>query len=323
MCTAISYQNGDHYFGRNLDLNRGYDEQVTITPRNYTFRFRNGQNLFHHYAMIGMATVASGYPLYYEATNEKGLSMAALNFPGNAIYLPRTAGKDNISPFELIPWVLGQCASVSEAKSLLRLANAWMLPFSREYKLTPLHWLIADKECAIAAEPMHDAIKLHDDPVGVLTNNPPFSYHMHRLMDYTGMQAENRSGFFCGVPTRPYSAGLGSMGLPGDYSSASRFVKAAFVKHNAISDGTEKGNVCQFFHILSSVAMPRGSVVMENGEPEITLYSSCCNTAKGIYYYTTYENSRITAVNMYHANLEAEGLATFPIRKFSEIFVQN
>ena len=119
MCTAISYQNGDHYFGRNLDLNRGYNEQVTITPRNYTFRFRNGQNIFHHYAMIGMATVANDYPLYYEATNEKGLSMAGLNFPGCASYHFRKAGSDDIAPFELINWVLSQCATAEEAAALV------------------------------------------------------------------------------------------------------------------------------------------------------------------------------------------------------------
>jgi choloylglycine hydrolase len=128
---------------------------------------------------------------------------------------------------------------------------------------------------------------------------------------------------FCGIRIDHHSEGLGATGLPGDFSSASRFVKAAFVKCNSKSDILEKDNVSQFFHLLSSVAMPRGSVVMGNGEPEITLYSSCCNTDKGIYYYTTYENSRITAVNMHHENLNIEALITYPLRKFSEIFVQN
>lgn len=323
MCTAISYLQGDHYFGRNLDLPAGYAEEVTVTPKNFVFRFRNGQILFHHYAMIGMATVANDYPLYYEATNEKGLSMAGLNFPGNAAYQFRSASADNISPFELIPWVLGQCATIEEAACLLRKTNVWMLPFSREYKLTPLHWLISDRESSIVAEPMQDGLKIYDNPIGVLTNNPPFPYHLHHLADFSALQPNNREYFFCGLPVRPYSNGMGAIGLPGDFSSASRFVKAAFVKCNARSDGTERDNVSQFFHILRSVAMPRGSVVMENGDPEITLYSSCCNTDKGIYYYTTYENSRISAVNMHHAELDGETLITFPLRKMSEIFVQN
>ena len=78
MCTAVSCQNGCHYFGRNLDLERSYGERVAVTPRNFSFSFRNGKNLPRHYAMIGMAHVAEGHPLYYEATNERGLSMAGL-----------------------------------------------------------------------------------------------------------------------------------------------------------------------------------------------------------------------------------------------------
>ena len=87
MCTAAAFQNQDFYFGRNLDLDYSYHEEITITPRNYPFRFRYAETLSQHYAMIGMAYVADDYPLYYEATNEAGLSMAGLNFPGNADYI--------------------------------------------------------------------------------------------------------------------------------------------------------------------------------------------------------------------------------------------
>ena len=320
MCTAISYRQGNHYFGRNLDLTKGYREEVTITPQNYVFRFRNGQTLFHHYAMIGMATIANGYPLFYEATNEKGLSMAGLNFPGNAAYFPRAAGKDNITPFELIPWVLGQCANVEQANTLLLRANLWMLPFSREYLLTPLHWIIADKECSMVVESTYEGLKLYSNPAGVLTNNPPFPYHMTNLANYRHLKAKDSGDTFCGITA--YSAGMGAMGLPGDYSSASRFVKAAFLRSNSKSKGSENDHVSQFFHLLGAVAMPRGAVELEDG-PEVTLYSCCCNTDQGIYYYTTYENSRITAVNMHHVDLNSEALITYPLRKFSEIFVQN
>jgi choloylglycine hydrolase len=322
MCTAISYLQGNHYFGRNLDMVSAYREEVTITPKNYVFRFRNGLNIYHHYAMIGMATVANGYPLYYEATNEVGLSMVGLNFPDNAIYLPRTACKDNIAPFEMIPWVLTQCATVQEARNLLLRVNVWMLPFSREYMLTPMHWLVADKESCLVVESTCDGVKLYDNPVGVLTNSPAFPYHMTNLANYRHLQPKDVPGSFCGVPIPAYSGGMGAMGLPGDYSSASRFVKAAYLRCNSKSQGPESAHVSQFFHILNAVAMPRGTVELEDG-PEVTLYSSCCNTDKGIYYYTTYENSRITAVDMHHTNLNMEALTTYPLRKFSEIFVQN
>ena len=103
MCTAITYKTKDHYFGRNLDLEYSYKETVTITPRNFTLHFRRMGKLDQHFAIIGMAYICDGYPLYYDGTNEKGLSMAALNFPGNADYKAYRYQKDNIVPFELIP----------------------------------------------------------------------------------------------------------------------------------------------------------------------------------------------------------------------------
>ena len=119
MCTAITYHTRDHYFGRTLDLEYNYQEQVTVTSRNYEFRFRRKGGTERHYAIIGMATVVDGYPLYYEAANECGLAMAGLNFPGNAYYAPVAEGKDNIAPFEFIPWILAQCKSLGEARELL------------------------------------------------------------------------------------------------------------------------------------------------------------------------------------------------------------
>ena len=143
MCTAITYQTKDFYFGRNLDLHYHYRETVTVTPRSCPFRFRCGRALERHYAIIGMATIADGYPLYYEATNEKGLSLAGLNFPTNAVYYPQAADMDNIAPFELIPWLLGQCATVEEAMEQVERLSLWNTPFSDAFPLSPLHWLLA------------------------------------------------------------------------------------------------------------------------------------------------------------------------------------
>ena len=120
MCTAVTYQTKDHYFGRNLDYEYSFGEVVTITPRNYTLHHRRLAPMEHHYAMIGMAVVASDYPLYFDATNEYGLSMAGLNFPYSCKYLQEEPQKDNLAPFELIPWILGSCKTVAEAKKKLR-----------------------------------------------------------------------------------------------------------------------------------------------------------------------------------------------------------
>ena len=117
MCTAITYKTKDFYFGRTLDYEISYGDEVTIAPRNYEFNFRHKQNIKNHYAIIGMAYVTENYPLYYEAVNEKGLGIAGLNFVGNAQYNKKIKGKDNITQFEFIPWILSQSTTVKEAKN--------------------------------------------------------------------------------------------------------------------------------------------------------------------------------------------------------------
>ena len=322
MCTAVSYLSCDHYFGRNLDLDFSYGESIVITPRNYPFQFRNGTRSCRHYAMIGVATVADDYPLYYEATNEKGLSMAGLNFPDNANYFPYNEGLNNYAPFELIPAILGNCKNITEAEKFLLQLNIWNQSFSPDFPLSPLHWLIADKDRALTLECTADGLKIYDNPVGILTNNPRFPYHLHNFSNYMGLTPAppvNRQP----IPLKPYSLGMGSLGLPGDMSSGSRFVKAAFTKLHSFDDGSEESAVCQFFHILSSVCQQRGLTMLEHGKYEYTLYSSCCNTDKGIFYYTTYENSRISAVQLHREDLESIKLISYSLLSNSDILYQN
>lgn len=324
MCTAVSCNAQDHYFGRNLDLEYGYDERITVTPRNFPFHFRKRPTIGNHYAMIGMAAILQSYPLYYEATNEMGLSMAGLNFPGIATYLPEQENMDNITPFEFIPWILGQCKDLQEAKAKLQNLNLVNIPFSERIPLSPLHWIIADRDSAITVEPMPDGIHIYENPVGVLTNNPPFDFHLYNLQTYINVTtdpAQNR--FSEAYSLSPYSNGMGGIGLPGDFSSASRFVKASFVKLNSVFPKTEEGCVSQFFHILSSVAMPKGSVRLRPEEYEITRYSCCCNTDKGIYYYTTYDNSTICAVDMLREDLNGDTLVSYEMIQSPQILVQN
>ena len=324
MCTAAIYKTDCFYFGRNLDLDFHYHEEVTITPRAFPFHFRNGKTLENHYAMIGMATVEKDYPLYYEATNEMGLSLAGLNFPGNAVYYPWEEGKDNIAPFELIPWILGQCANTNQALEKLDSLNLWNVSFSEDFPASPLHWMLADRDNCIVFEAMTDGLKIHENPAGVLTNNPPFDFHMYNLARYmhvTAAAPENR--FSEKLQLKPFSIGMGSIGLPGDMSSPSRFVKAAFTRLNSNSGSGELESVSQFFHILGSVAQQRGLTQTGKDRFEYTLYSSCCSADKGIYYYTTYENSQITGVSMHHVNLESNQLFRYPLVLEQQIRMEN
>ena len=323
MCTAAIYCNGDFYFGRNLDYEFSYGEHVTIMPRNYPIRLHGGA-LDRHYAMIGMAHIQDDYPLYYDAVNEKGLCIAGLNFVGNAVYHPAADGKNNITQFELIPWLLGSCATLAEARALLEKANIVNIPFSDQLPLAQLHWLVADKTGSITVESTADGLHIYDNPVGVLTNNPPFPQQLFALNNYRALSPRTPASTFAdGLDLPVYSRGLGGLGLPGDLSSQSRFVRAAFVKMNSKSGDSETESVGQFFHILHAVEQQRGCCELDGGKYEITLYTSCCNTDKGVYYYNTYDNHQISAVDMHKADLEGEKLYTYAPIKGEQIRMQN
>ena len=322
MCTAIHFRS--QYFGRTLDLDRFYCESVTVTPRNYPLKFRHCPDLLRHHAIIGMAYVQDGYPLYYDGANEAGLAMAGLNFPGNAHYRVPMQGMDNVASFELLPWLLGQCATVRQARTLLRRVQITGDAFREDLPPTPLHWLLADQKEALVIEATADGVHVYDNPVGVLTNNPTFPSVMEHLRLHRGLSAQpSENRFAPGLALRAISNGIGAMGLPGDLSSPSRFVRAAFTKENAVILDGEDDCISQFFHILETVSQTRGCVRMEEGGLELTVYTSCCDLQRGIYFYTTYTNRRISAVDMHREDLNAAQLRSYPMLQKQDILIQN
>lgn len=324
MCTAISLLANDHYFGRNLDLEYGYNETVTVTPRHFPLLFRHCNPIKQHYAFIGMATVVNNYPLYYEATNEHGLSAAALNFPQLAHYAKPIAGKQNIAVFEFIPWILSQFQTVDKIRSILPQLNLVDTPFSDDFAPTPLHFMVADHDRCLVLEPTAQGIRCYENPIGILTNAPEFSYHLTHLKDYQNLSPlPPDNHFFSDADMTPYSGAMGAVGLPGDWSSASRFVRGAFVKLNSPTLPSENENVNQFFRILQSVAMPMGSVQIKPGLYDLTRYSCCCNTRTGKYYYTTYSNCRITCVDMHNTDLSSTNLSIYPLRNDPDILKET
>ena len=324
MCTAATYKTKDFYFGRTLDYEFSYGDEITVTPRNYAFDSRHTSACTSHYAIIGMAHIVGNYPLYYDAINEKGLGMAGLNFVGNAVYAKPVSGKKNIAQFEFIPYILGKCANINEAKSLLASINLTDTPFSEKLPTAQLHWIIADENGCITVESMADGLHIYDNPVGVLTNNPPFETQMFMLNNYMSLSPKQPQNTFAnGLALNSYSRGMGALGLPGDLSSASRFARVAFTKMNSISADSENESVSQFFHILGSVDQQRGCCEVSEGKYEITIYTSCCNTTKGIYYYTTYNNHQISAVDMRKENLDSTELMRYPLIEEQQINFQN
>ncbi len=301
MCTTISFTTSDHYFGRNLDLEYSYQETVTITPRKYPLLFRKATTLSQHYAMIGMAYIQEKYPLYYEATNEKGLSMAGLNFPGNADYKPSHPDKDNITPFEFIPWVLGQCSTVKDAETLLKHINLFNEAFRADLPLSPLHWMISDRDCSIVVESVKDGLNIYQNPLNVLTNNPPFPQQLTHFRNWKN----------------------NSQNLPGDWTSESRFIRASHILQHSVCGASETESVNQFFHILSSVEFPKGCISPKNGKYPFTIYSCCCNTDKGIYYYKTYNNSQVISTALHKENLDSLQLICYDLCATKKIIAED
>ncbi len=316
MCTASNYLTDNNYFGRNFDYEISYKERVTVTPRNYEFKFRKIDDVKSHYAIIGIAAGVDGYPLYYDACNEKGLAIAGLNFAGNAVYKEYDESMVNVTPFELIPYILGSAADLDEAIELLEKINLVNINFADELPLSPLHWMLSDNSGrSIVVEPLEEGLKIYENPVGVLTNNPPFDKQLFSLNNYRHLSNKNPENTFGNdIDLDEYSRGMGAIGLPGDLSSSSRFAKVAFTRANSYSGADEASSVSQFFHILGSVEQQNGCTFINDHDLyEYTIYSSCYNTNKAVLYYRTYSNSQITAVSLANEDLDSTELISFDL----------
>ncbi|MFI3202371.1 MAG: choloylglycine hydrolase [Eubacteriales bacterium] len=325
MCTALTLQTEEFYFGRNMDIEYSFGEQVVIVPRKFSLKFKKMETLEHHYAMMGMAAIIENTPLFAEGFNEKGLCVAGLNFPQFAHYEEQELeGKYNIAPYEIIAFLLGKCDSVDSAVKVMEEFRIVAIPFQENIPLASLHFIIADKEKSVVLEQTQKGVSIHQNPFGILTNNPPFDFHMNNISQYMAMSSKQPTN--CIYPTKEikaFSQGFGALGLPGDFSSASRFVKTAFLKGNSRCELDNDSSIVQFFHILESVAFVKGAVMTLEDKEDITLYSCCCNIDQMTYYYKTYENSQITGIKLQLNDVDHEKMKVFPLRKELCVYYQE
>lgn len=311
MCTSVALRTNCLYFGRNMDLEYDFGQKIVITPRNFELKLKCENDIKKHYAIIGMAAVIDNYPLYADAANEHGLCMAGLNFPANAVYSKaQDTEKHNITPFELIPYILGKCKSLAEAKALLGRVCIVDVPFSQAVSLTPLHWHIADNDASAVIECTQNGLKIYDNYADTLTNNPEFPCQLAHHACFAHLKTANPNQ---ALPPQVLSKGMGAFGLPGDFSSSSRFVKSAFALKNAKKYYDTNADVAQFFHILDTTAVVAGCIDLQNGKDYYTRYSSCIDTANSVYYYKTYKSGAICAVSMKEQYADAANLAEFEL----------
>ena len=302
MCTAIFDNRCGALFGRTLDLEYSLGEEVVICPKKYPLPLRHAESFDGKFAILGACILREGFPLFYDGLNEAGVAAAALNFPISAEYADFDKGKLNLASFELIPYLLGTCESLAEVRERLKKLNVTSVGFSSELLPTPLHWIFADKGGSLVVECTAGGLNVHENPVGVLTNEPSFDFQLLRLADYSSLDsAPPKNNLSADFQPKNYSRGLGAFGLPGDFSSSSRFVRATFVKNHTSADGAD--GVTRFFHIMDSVAVPRGCVITEDGREVETVYTSCMALDEPTYYFKTYSRAKVHAVSLCAAKL--------------------
>ncbi|MBQ7088850.1 MAG: linear amide C-N hydrolase [Clostridia bacterium] len=308
MCTAM---HAHGCFGRTLDLECTYAEQVVICPRDFPLRWRHLSAPERHYAIIGMATVAEGYPLYYDGMNEHGLAMAGLRFSHSGAYTAAQEG--DVASFELIPYVLGRCATLDEARAALVGVRVCDTAFSAALPPSKLHWMVSDGKAALVVESTAEGVRVYDDPVGVLTNEPPFPIQLAEWEKHTHLTADEPQ------ETPPHlGRGSGSLGLPGDFSSPSRFVRAAFIAAHSEADNDPVG---QFFHAMAAVEVPRGCLRLPDGRRVVSHYTACMDLVAGTYYYRTYGCHRIQTVRL--TDPEGDALAAYPLPTCDNLAREN
>jgi choloylglycine hydrolase len=232
-----------------------------------------------------MAKLVDGYPLYFDAINEHGVGCIALSFPESARYSDPRMGRLNLASYEVIQYIMARAESIGDARLILDRINVTRHAFRDELPPSPLHWFISDGERSLVLECTEDGAQVYENSVGVLSNEPTFPYHMTNLRNYLNL-THGEAVARWGEGLTPYSRGMGAIGLPGDSSSASRFVRAAFNASSAKApDGTDGMAVAR--HVLGSVEQIYGTVEV-GGRLEYTQYTSVADMRSLNYSVRTY-----------------------------------
>lgn len=321
MCTGLALETKDglHLFGRNMDIEYSFNQSIIFIPRNFKcVNKSNKKELTTKYAVLGMGTIFDDYPTFADGMNENGLGCAGLNFPVYVSYSKEDIeGKTNIPVYNFLLWVLANFSSVEEVKEALKNANIVDIPISENIPNTTLHWMISDiTGKSIVVEQTKEKLNVFDNNIGVLTNSPTFDWHVANLNQYVGLRYNQVPEFKLGDQSlTALGQGTGLVGLPGDFTPASRFIRVAFLRDAMIKNDKDSIDLIEFFHILNNVAMVRGSTRTVEEKSDLTQYTSCMCLEKGIYYYNTYENNQINAIDMNKENLDGNEIKTYKYNK--------
>lgn len=329
MCTAlnISSKEGKYFFGRNMDLAYTFNQEVIMIPRSYEFKdIVSGNIITNNKAIIGMGTIIDNHPTIADGMNENGLAAAGLNFAGYAFFEKELSKeKTNVTPYDFIQWILSNHDTVEEVKKSIENIELVDIPINEKTPCPTLHWMVSDKSGkSIVIEKTKEKFAFYDNTVGVMTNNPTFDWHLTNLNEYMFITPNNpKNTEWSNQELAPLGIGAGTLGIPGDFASVSRFVRIAYIRANMPEINNDINAVTQFFHMLDYVKMVKGGVITEEGLEDLTLYSSCMNLEDCIYYYKNYDNNRINAIDMKKEKLEGKDLIVYKYLTTQDINYQN
>ena len=310
MCTCINVFSRSNLFGRTLDIEYSFNEQIILVPRNFPITFKKEKAINTHLGIYGIGTVIDNYPLFSDCSNEKGLSFASLNFVNNAYFNKANKVDINLTNYELPLYLLSKCKNLKEVKLLLKKINIIDIPINKKTPTSELHFMMSYKNQSIVIEVTKEGLSVYDNPYHVLTNNPPFTYHKYNLFLYSSLSNKESSKSFFIPPKEAFSNGLGGINLPGDYSSPSRFIRAFFIKEIM----EDKDDINTFFKCLDNVSLIKGVVNTSLGN-EYTLYTSCYDVKKLTLYYKTYDDNIISNIKFSKNDFNKNNLITYPMKK--------
>lgn len=318
MCSGLTLitKEGNHLFGRNMDIEFQFGQSVGIIPRNFAYKnMATKETIKTKFAIVAMMTVMENHPLLADGMNEKGLAIAGLNFPGYS-YLEKemSDNKFNIPCHDFMLWILSNFETLEEVKDALPKVNLLDVQINDKTPNPTLHYLISDKSGkSIVFEKTKEGMKIFDNPVGVLGNNPTFDWHLTNLRQYISIDTKQPENIkWSDLELKSLGQGSGGLGLPGDFSAPSRFVRIAAARHFAMENAKDSLTIADFFNILGHVAMIRGSVCTKGNLNDMTVYSSCMDLENSTYYYRTYDNPSLSAIKLNDSNLEGDSIKLFP-----------
>ena len=316
-CTGIKLiaDDGAIIHGRTLEFGVTVPTSAVVVPRGYAFKGTipdgsAGLAYVSKYAVVG--AIAADNMIVLDGLNEKGLAAGTFYFPDYVGYTASTKENQSksLAPVEFVNWVLTQFATLEEVKNALE--SVVIVPtVSKEWGTTPppFHYVVYEKSGkALVIEPIGGKLVTYDNPLGVFTNSPTFDWHMTNLTNYINLTPWNVKPITLrGVTLRPFGQGSGMVGIPGDFTPPSRFVRAAIYSVTATPPKNAEAGVLQVFHILNQFDIPVGAArVQEDGVvySDYTLVTCVRDPQSLKYYFKTYDDQSVKVVDLKKFNLD-------------------